>query len=520
MEPVIAFLINAYHPSANPAISISTIENNLKNLSPQPFEQTFTGTPNWVDTVKSNPPYVNEPSAYYVSPLGQPPEVDYNTLWMYFKMSPEVIALITAMVEDILSDGWYLDGQPEDIPKAEEFICRNRLRETLCSFLFDAFVTGDAYLYKTKLAKYEVKSYVENTVKKLSSNNCQITQDGFEIKADDLQNAIWTELKNDADIFSAREVNYVPASTMRMFYNPEGGDVIKYIQTVAGKPPRSFAADEIIHFRLLSLDGKMYGFSPLRSITRELDILLNVKDYTRYFFEKGGVPNFLFILKNTNPESDFYKQFQQSLRSYSNLMQRYKSLVVCGDVDAQELGKLDKDMEYRELARYITQVMVMTWGVPANRLSDALVQSGLRGSTTSSEGYYRKISHYQDIIEDLLNMELLKEYRVKWRFRRTYKQDEVREVQVDKIKSDVCQQRLQLGLVDRDWCRKYLDIPWKNFPKAEEAMRQALMMGHLRGTGAGGMNQELLNQHQVISESEKLAVDQDKQDIAIENRKV
>lgn len=443
-------------------------------------------------------PFVNEPTGLYPQIHGAPPEVDYNTLWMYFKMSPEVIALVTAIVEDILSDGWDLEGDQAAVEKAEKWLFDNHTKETFQSFLFDAFVTGDAYLFKNKLSKMEVKSVLEKALK------------GYDLKSKDGKK-IWEDLKNDEDIFSTRSFTYVPSSTMRLQYNPQGGDIIKYVQTVQGMPTKDFTPDEIIHFKLMTLDGKMYGFSPLRSITRELDILLNVKDYTRYYFEKGGVPNFLFILKNTSPEQDFYKQFKKSLVEYSNLTQRYKSMVVCGEVEAQELSHLDKDMEFRELARYITQIMVMTWGVPANRLSDALVQSGMKSSVTSSEGYYRKISHYQDILEDLINSQLLNDRNVKLAFRRTYKQDEVRTTQIDKIKSDVCEQRLRLALVDRDWCRKYLNVPHKNFPDESKVKEQ--MEQYKKPSGFSQQSQ--LNKHQVLSESEKLAEDKQKQESAI-----
>lgn len=453
-----------------------------------------------LEFVKSNLPSVNEPMALYAF-RGQSPEVDYNTLWMYLKSSPEVIACITAIVEDILSDGWTLEGAKSRVEPTEKWLSENRVREVLWTFLYDAFVTGDAYLFKNKLSQTEIKGAINRAINKLP----------YEVKSDFI-NEIWNEVKSDEDIFSTRSFIPVAASTMKMVFS-ETGDVEKYIQSVSGLPAKEFSVDEIIHFRLMTLDGKMYGFSPLRSITRELDILLNVKDYTRYFFEKGGLPNFLFILKNVDADSDFFKVFVKKLEMYSNLTQRYKSLVVAGDVEAHEITKLDKDMEFRELARYITQIMVMTWGVPANRLSDALL-IGMKASVTSNEGYYRKISHYQDVLEDLINSQLLADRKVKLRFRRTYKQDEIRTVQIDKIKSDVVEQRFRIGMVDREWARKYLDIPHENFPDDNQA--QQMRQEYKKPSGFG--QQEQLNKMQTLSESEQLADNQNKQSIALEKK--
>jgi hypothetical protein len=159
-------------------------------------------------------PYVNEPSGLYPHIHGASPEVDYNTLWMYFKMSPEVIALITAIVEDILSDGWDLEGEKGAVESAENWLFENHTKETLQSFLFDAFVTGDAYLFKNKLSKMEVKGVLDKALK------------GYDLKSKDGKK-IWEDLKNDEDIFSTRSFTYVPSSTMRLNYNPQGGDIIK-----------------------------------------------------------------------------------------------------------------------------------------------------------------------------------------------------------------------------------------------------------------------------------------------------
>jgi len=242
-------------------------------------------------------------------------------------------------------------------------------------------------------------------------------------------------------------------------FDEKFGNAIAYKQRV-GKNEVTFTPEEIIHFTLLRLDGRFYGFTPLISLTLEMQILADVKDLAAYYFNHGGVPNWMFVMPHDTPDSPNFKRMEQALKAYASITEKYKSLIVTGkEIEVKDLNRVNKDMEFRELAKYITQVMIMTWGMPASRLSELLLQGGNRGAPTSSEGYYRKISHIQDIFEDLINSQLLKEFKVKLRFNRTYKQDEIREVQIDQIKSDTALKLWHSGFVNENWMWKYLNIP-------------------------------------------------------------
>ena len=46
---------------------------------------------------------------------------EIQTLYDAVKTSPEVVACLSAIVEDIMSDGWKYWGKPENIEKAENF---------------------------------------------------------------------------------------------------------------------------------------------------------------------------------------------------------------------------------------------------------------------------------------------------------------------------------------------------------------------------------------------------------------
>jgi len=472
-------------------------------------------------------PMMNEPMAAFsdtgafVHPYGVPPTVSYDILWTYFKYTPEIVACVRAIVEDIMSDGWNLElidksksGRNKKL-KAEKFLIENYAKEQIISMLYDVLVTGDGYFYVQKFSKNEVRGRIQDIM-----NMPQIkSMIGDEIKANSMVGNIFTALEDDEDIFSPRSFIQVPSSTLKAQFDRHG-NVFQWIQKV-GVRFQTYSPEEIIHFRLFRLDGKFYGFSPMASILKEMDILANVKDYARYFFEKGGVPNFMFILKNETPKSENYRNFKKSLQLFSSLANKYKNLVVTGEVDVQPLNRLTRDMEFRELAKYLSQVLIMTWGVPVSRLSDVGLgdRVQMRGATITNEGYYRKIRHMQDIVEDLINIELLKPFGVKLNFKRQHIQDEMREVQADKIKTDTAEQRMSLGLWDREQAAEYLGLDPNDLPSDEEVRKIKEILPPKQGWGSGLQGQSQLNKMQTLTESpEKIGEAADKQSIALQKK--
>ena len=455
-------------------------------------------TTNIVNPV-SETPLINEELWAVNYGVSATPKMSYKLLWRTFKDTPEMVALFTTIVEDILSDGWKLYGGRNAKIEAEEFLEKNKAKQVIASFLYDGLVTGDGYLYKSKLSEKQVNDVVKKAVSRIRGSP--------DIK---MTNGILARMREQHSvIFKPRTFKSIAASSVLANFDIHG-EPLQYVQTVGAKQA-VFTPDEIIHWPLMNLDGKFYGFTPMTAVMKEIAIIANIKDYAKYFFEQGGVPNFMFILKNESPDSPTHKSFKRALRLYANLTNKYKSLVLTGDVEAKELNRMNKDMEYRELARYMTQILVMTWGVPASRLSDVLVTQGMKSSVTSSEGYYRKISHYQDILEDIINSQLLIGYKVKLRFNRTYKQDEVREVQIEKMKTDIVQQRMSLGLVNEAWSFDYLDIPeqFRGDPSAKEKEKEE----------KSNLENQELNKLQELNESEDKVFDnKQKQSSAIKNK--
>ncbi|MBW6469632.1 MAG: phage portal protein [Methanosarcinaceae archaeon] len=471
--------------------------NSLKSFN----DNVLISNTTEIKSVSNSFPLSNEnPSPVIATPYGRGPEVDYDTLWAYFKASPELQAILTAIVDDIISDGWRLEGGRNNVQRAEKFLSDNHAKEILHSVLIDTLLTGDGYIWKDSFTKSDFRKSLTRVIKK--------RHNGYEQKSiSDL-----TELvikSTEEDLFSTRQFIDIPSSTIKITAN-KYGDVQHYIQ----RPMNSaesvmFTPEQIVHFRLMRINGKVYGYSPTQSLLTIMDVLDDIRDYTRYYFRKGGVPNYMFIMEDANSSDNDYKEMKKAIQQYANITHKYKNLVLTGKVEVKELNKMDHDMEFRELARYLTQLMVMVWSIPSSRLSDLLVGTGVTGSNTSTEGYYRKVGHIQNIYEDMINSQLLDEYKVTLRFNRTYKQDEVRETQIAMMRADTLTKnqdilarydlRLtkdkllhEMGLIDTD---------------VEEHKEKIIMQGNSTN------RQNQLNNHQMLTEStDKLAQDKVKQD--------
>jgi hypothetical protein len=463
--------------------------------------------PNASIEIKGNP-LANETFMPIIHPYGRQPDVDFRNLWNYVESSPEMQALLDAMTNDILSDGWMLEGGRNQKLKAEEFLAKNNSKQLFKGFLWDAFVTGNAYLFKSGIKEIQVKEAIARVVSKsviangLKSEHKSVIIDKY-----------FLELKaQDEDIFTTRKLQLVASSTMRANFD-QYGNVKNWVQSVVGiLNPNTFTAEEIVHFRLLHLNGKFYGYTPMRAATSLIDLIADIRDYARYYFEKGGDPPRIYILKDATMGDPTYRAFEKAVSTYAQITNKYKSLVITGDVDVKDINVMNKDMEFRELAVYITQVMIMMWGVPPSRVPNVIMSNSAKQDITTTDGYYRKIAHIQDIFEDLINSQVLDAFKVKLKFNRTYKQDEIREVQVDMFKADVVDKLLSRQIVNQDYVWNYLKIEDKykgKFPDEEERMNTQLQNTNRQNQ----MPNQSLNQSQ-----DKQADDKLKQSINIQRK--
>jgi hypothetical protein len=293
-------------------------------------------------------------------------------------------------------------------------------------------------------------------------------------------------------------------------------EVLQYIQRV-GVNTKFFYPDEILVFKLMPFDGKVFPFPPMEAILSEIYLLWLITQNYVSFFENGGKPDNVFILPKELAGSKNHKYLIDTLTKYKKIQNKHGNLVFTGDLTIQELMKVENQMENKDLGLYLTSVLAMMYGVPVNRIPFLVGKAAAGGDSggLADTGYWRKISVWQSKLENTYNSELwVPFFGVEMKFRRGYLQDEVRETQNEMQKTSVAEQRLNLGLWTIEAAGEYLKID-------EEIIRDAQTQKKERTDEemkSGLLRQKLETDNNVMKNQDAKMKDKKKQETQIDNQ--
>lgn len=355
----------------------------------------------------------------------------YNDFWRKFKNSPELYGIINILVTDIVGDRPTFTGLkgeplgPNKRVKAQRFWRSNRMKETVRAILFDMFVTGDGYGWKAKASDEERVRAVKEVMRKYA----------LKLKESEFSK-IFIKTTQDEDLKLPKTFDYIASSTMHINSTPY--DIKGYTQVAQGLT-NDFGPEEILHFRLNTLDGNIQGFSPVQALIKELALLYFVKGNMLAYSQNGGKPDIMFTMENSQPNSDSFNNFQQQLINFKQLENRHGNILGTGKVSVQDLtfGK-DQDMEYQNLSLWVLSSMLFAFGIPISRVPFLVGKAATSGDSggLAEAGYQSMISEKQDEVEDILNYQLFEEFGFNISLTRHYKQDEVREAQSFSMNAD------------------------------------------------------------------------------------
>ena len=117
----------------------------------------------------------------------------------------------------------------------------------------------------------------------------------------------------------------------------------------------------------------------------------------------------------------------------------------------------------------------MMYGIPVNRIPFLVGKAAAGGDSggLADTGYWRKISVWQSKLELIYNRDLfIPFFGVEMKFRRCYLQDEVRETQNEMQKTQIAEQRMNIGLWTAEDAGEFLDIDQEVITKAQEEMKK------------------------------------------------
>ncbi len=368
----------------------------------------------------------------FTSERGATVELLYNVV----KHCPEAHACFLAQIEDIMADYWRftaLTPQGKDIKsdktgknvltKAEEFAIKSDYYHKLTDAGWDALVTGNGYLLKLSVDKERVKSIMV----KLSSYMAKKFK--VKMKRGEVIKILNQKLKEELP----KDLQVLKASTVRINFD-KTGQITSYQQEVKGEK-RVYPPEDIIHLKTNSIGGQPYGYSRLEPLLSDIGTLIFAKEFAGKYFENDGIPYFIFKMEEESPGGRNYKLLKKELRDLRKKDEKYRSMVLTGKVEAEQVNKFNKDMEFSKLIEHFTVNIFVGLGVPPQRVHYVTQQ---RDSTSQNvgkheTGYYKRIAFIQKGWEFILNKELWGLFNVKKTFKRSYKIDEMREAEICRI---------------------------------------------------------------------------------------
>ena len=447
--------------------------------------------------VNSNPlPLLN--SFFSQTGLGHGPFGEGNNFKSFMKQArkvPQLLAFCNLIATDMISDEIEFIPINEGtsgrnkINKAQAFWSANFGLDVVEETIYDFLIDGIGFNWLGKINEAEAKEFCKAALKQFAP---EIKEGQLEFKA----NEMIIDLKNNNKDKFVKKLRHVAASTMQI--TSSDTEITGYVQLV-GVNRKEYSVDEIMTFKMMPFDGKVYPLPPMESLFSEVYLLWLITQNYVSFFENGGKPDNVFILPKEIAGSKNHEYLIETLKKYKKIQNKHGNLVFTGDLSVEKLMNVEEQMENKELGLYLVSILAMFYGVPVGRLPFLVGKAAAGGDSggLADSGYWRKISVWQSKFEETYNRDLwMPFFGVKMKFRRGYLQDEVREAQTIKQKVDIAEQNIRLGLWTVEKAGEFLKIDSEDVKKGQ-AEKKTRDEEELK---SGMQNQNLNNNGDVIRE--------------------
>ncbi len=450
------------------------------------------------------------------SPYAQ--DNNFKTFMKWARRSPQVMGLASIIATDILSDQITFtpvnkgESGRNRVLKAKVFWESNLGMQVAEEMIYDLLFLGIGYNWLGVIKDPELKEVLGAISRELGPD---LEKKELEMKTQ----MIFDAVKKDNPASLVKKLRHVAASTMSI--HTDEYNVLKYIQRV-GVHTKEFTPEEIITFKLMPLDGRVFPYPPMEAILSEVYLLWLITQNYVSFFENGGQPDNVFILPKELAGSKNHAYLIDTLKKYKKVENKHGNLVFTGDLTIEQLGAVEKQMENKDLGLYVVGVLAMFYGMPVSRIPFLVGKAASGGDAggLADSGYWRKVSVWQSKIEAPYNAQLFVPYfGVEMKFNRGYLQDEVRETQNEMQRTSVAEQRLRLGLWTIEAAARYLGIDEGTLADAQrqkkerdaEAMQQEVEK-------SGMLRQKLDNDGNVIRNQDARVKAKQKQDTQLDNQ--
>ena len=286
---------------------------------------------------------------------GQPQPVSYKLIWKAYLEDPIIRQCVDTIVDAIVGDGYIIEGKTQAHVKRVWKVFKNSdFQKILQDMVSSLMIFGDAYAERI-----------------FSSSG------------------------------ALEYLRPVDTASMRIDCDEHGREFM-YIQRVLHRRV-NFYPDEMVHFSINSIGGRVYGITSLQSVINTVRTKFCAQNYNTEYFRRPGLPRSLYISKNLSKA--------QNDRIISELKKATPQTDIwinagMGEVSHAQVAPSNQDMQFVELMNFLRQEIIAAMGVPPVFLG--ITEGSNRSSSqTQLEAWDRKKKKMRLMIQDIVNQHIL-----------------------------------------------------------------------------------------------------------------
>lgn len=263
---------------------------------------------------------------------------------------------------------------------------------------------------------------------------------------------------------------YLSAKTIEIKHT--GREIEEYHQKINEEIKTRFSPLEIVHYKLPSPGGDIYGYAPAATMSNTIAADIYASLYNAKFFENNATPRLHINIGDVSPEelTKFATYVQTELKGNP-----HKNLITSGNVKVEPISLKNTDMEFSNFAEGLrTKIFAMFGMYP---IVMGITGTATRESVQSQISMYKNITcrNFQMIVASRINRKIIKQLfpaiKMDFEFNALDVLDEkdMMDVVERKLRNQMIlinEWRASVGLKPVDWGNRPV-IPWS---KASEAI--------------------------------------------------
>lgn len=129
-------------------------------------------------------------------------------------------------------------------------------------------------------------------------------------------------------------------------------------------PSKTAEIWHIKHFNPTTIQGNIYGMSPLNPIYFEINQHQSANRHNLSILERGVTPGGVFSLNPPVDEDTFTRLQQQMEKTHSGASNAGRAMLLNGGIDYKATGMSNKDMDFLELKKEVTNAIYKNLKIP------------------------------------------------------------------------------------------------------------------------------------------------------------